>query len=569
MSASSNTNNLLSADSLSPVHSNSNSSSKKLLDTAHAVRKSVSRNNMSNGNNSNNSNSNLHINHSPTSTSRGFHKNASDQQLLQKQLTVETAVFPEHQTNLFHNASSEGHSSLTKKSSSTPVVAPNATTTVGDARSVVSGSESTRSISNNNKRKKKANIASSFVNPTDIFAQNLSDAVMDADDSDDLESYVYRDKPNPSYTVPPWTYNNSANDHMLDHSYYDRHYSSTGTESNTDGCDYNHSKEKFFSSRRPVLRSTVSEIRPTSSSSLNNKNSKKLRPSYKYQPSSYYYGVAPTSDDEFTPLVRARPPRRRKGSSNHGSYSGSSNNGCCRACFTLLFVLLGCAFSLCFVWLLIAIYASPLTDVEVVGISNVLGTQKELIFNLQVRARNSNWWTIRMTNTAFSVFASSHYVPTTFMSLDNNTHHNDTVSASYIGSNITSFGADPAEFLGTIYHLEDPLIYQSGGLFNPVLSTATSQIQIRNPGSTKDDNSGNERWSLLIRYPYELTVRGVLKYQVLPYLPTLTQLHSVRVCKMSRIDPATGKISDDVTIPKKSICDDPSPVEGSKVTHFS
>lgn len=128
-------------------------------------------------------------------------------------------------------------------------------------------------------------------------------------------------------------------------------------------------------------------------------------------------------------------------------------------------------------------------------------------------------------------------------------------------------GADPAEFLGTIYHLEDPLIYQSAGLFHPVLSTATSQIQIRNPGSTKDDNSGNERWSLLIRYPYELTVRGVLKYQILPYLPTLTQLHSVRVCKMSRIDPATGKISDDVTIPKKSICDDPSPVEGSKISH--
>ncbi|OAD05986.1 hypothetical protein MUCCIDRAFT_106547 [Mucor lusitanicus CBS 277.49] len=527
MSAASNTH-LASAGGQSPVHSNNNSSSKRLLDTSPTLRKSVSRNNMSNGN----SNSNLHINHSPTSTSRAFHKNASDQQLLQKQLTVETAVFPEHQSNLFHNTSNDGHS-LTKKSSSTPVIASNATAT-GDARSVVSGSESTRSISNNNnKRKKKANIASSFVNPTDIFAQNLSDAVMDADDSDDLESYVYRDEPNPSYTVPPWTYNNSANDHMLDHSYYDRHYSSTGTESNTDGCDYNLTKEKFFSSRRPVLRSTVSEIRPISSSSLNNKNNKKLRPSYKYQPSSYYYGVAPTSDDEFTPLVRSRPPRRRKGSSNHGSYSGSS----------------------------------PLTDVEVVGISNVLGTQKELIFNLQVRARNSNWWTIRMTNTAFSVFASSHYVPTTLMSLDNNTHHNDTVSASYSGSNITSFGADPAEFLGTIYHLEDPLIYQSAGLFHPVLSTATSQIQIRNPGSTKDDNSGNERWSLLIRYPYELTVRGVLKYQILPYLPTLTQLHSVRVCKMSRIDPATGKISDDVTIPKKSICDDPSPVEGSKISH--
>lgn len=557
---SSSNHNLPPADDRMPAYNSSNNS-KRALETIPTIKKSISRNNMNN---------NFHVNHSPTTATRSFNnKNSIDQ--LQKHLTVETVVFPEHQSNLFHT--SNDTNTLTKKSSSTPVIAHNSTNT-GDARSIISGSESTRSISNNNnnnKRKKKANIASSFVNPTDIFAQNLSDAVMDADDSDDLESYVYRDKPNPSYTVPPWTYNgNNNNDYSLDHSYYDRHYSSTGTESNTDGCDYNNAKEKFFSSRRPVLRSTVSEIRPTSSSSLINKNSnnKKFRPSYKFQASSYYYGVNPTSDDEFTPLVRSRPPRRRKGSSNHGSYSGSSNNSCCRTCFTLIFVFLGCILSLCFVWLLIAIYASPLADVEVIGISNVLGTQKELIFNLQVRARNSNWWTIRMTNTAFSVFASSHYVPTTLMSLGNNTYRNDTLLTTLnSSSNITSFGADPAEFLGTIYHLEDPLIYQSGGLFNPVVSTATSQIQIRNPGSTKDDNSGNERWSLLIRYPYELTVRGVLKYQILPYLPTLTQLHSVRVCKMSRIDPATGKISDDVTIPEKSICDDPSPVEGSVINY--
>jgi hypothetical protein len=170
-----------------------------------------------------------------------------------------------------------------------------------------------------------------------------------------------------------------------------------------------------------------------------------------------------------------------------------------------------------------------------------------------------------MTNTAFSVFASSHYVPTALMmlSLDNTTVPNITSIEVYQKSNNFNMqGADPAEFLGTITHLEDPLIYQSGGLFKPVISTATSQIQIKSPGSTKDDNSGNERWSLLIRYPYELTVRGVLKYQILPYLPTLTQLHSVRVCKMSRIDPATGKISDTLP-PEKSICDDPSPVEGS------
>lgn len=90
-----------------------------------------------------------------------------------------------------------------------------------------------------------------------------------------------------------------------------------------------------------------------------------------------------------------------------------------------------------------------------------------------------------MTNTAFSVFASSHYVPTALLMSLNNSTDNSTFS---------TLGADPAEFLGTIYHLEDPLIYQSGKLFESVTSTATSQIQIKNPGSTKDDNSGNERW---------------------------------------------------------------------------
>ncbi|KAI8094440.1 hypothetical protein BDF21DRAFT_436287 [Thamnidium elegans] len=358
---------------------------------------------------------------------------------------------------------------------------------------------------------------------------------MDADDSDDLECYVYRDKPNntASYTIPPWSYNNNNNEESSPY-YYDRHYSSTGTESNTDGCEYTavYNKEKY-SNRRPVLRSTVSEIPHSGSMRSHNAQKKFNRPFTKHHTSINYY-TNPSEDEEFTPLVRSRPPRRRKGTSSHGSNTGKSGRNAYR---TFMFIVTGI----------------PLAEVEVVGISNVLGTQKELIFNLQVRARNSNWWTIRMTNTAFSVFASSHYVPTALLMSINNTSN----------STMNIMGADPAEFLGTIYHLDDPLIYQSGKIFEPVTSTATSLIQIKNPGSTKDDNSGNERWSLLIRYPYELTVRGVLKYQILPYLPTLTQLHSVRVCKMSRIDPGTGKISDGITRPEKSICDDPSPVEGS------
>lgn len=156
---------------------------------------------------------------------------------------------------------------------------------------------------------------------------------MDADDSDDLESYVYRD----------------------------HYYSSTGTESNTDG----YTEHRLLPSRRPILRSTVSEIpRP-----LSNTN---LRPSLRY-----HYLSAPyhqLSDEEFTPLVvkRSRTPRRRN------NYNSNS---------TFLYVIIGCIASFFLLSLLLVFYASPLSDVEVVGINTVLGTQKELIFNLQVKAR--------------------------------------------------------------------------------------------------------------------------------------------------------------------------------------
>lgn len=59
--------------------------------------------------------------------------------------------------------------------------------------------------------------------------------------------------------------------------------------------------------------------------------------------------------------------------------------------------------------------------------------------------------------------------------------------------------------------------------------------------------------SLLIRYPYELTLRGVLKYQLFPYISSKT--YSARVCKIMQIDPATGSI-EEVPLPEQSICDE-------------
>ncbi|KAI9276168.1 hypothetical protein BY458DRAFT_506573 [Sporodiniella umbellata] len=359
----------------------------------------------------------------------------------------------------------------------------------------LTASESTKSLK---KKKKRAPIPNSFINPTDIFAQNLSAAVMDAKDSADLDVYVYRDKPKHNH----WQHDPEAHCHQP-------HYFYSSTD--TDGYDTLPSYTEKSPLRRPVLRSTVSDM----TISLKDMSNRRIRPIY----NTFYYPPLPLSrtNEDCTPL------RKKKALRCHTKIKKS----------WLTFYVIGALLLVfLFAWSSVFLGSAPLEDIEVVSISNVLGTHKELIFNLNVRARNSNWWTITMTTAVFSVFASSRYVPVTL---------NHTITQ----------GTDPAEFLGTIYHLEDPLIYQAGALLNSTVSVATSQIQIQSPGSIKDDYSGNERWSLLIRYPYELTIRGVLKYQILPFFSNLSQFHTVRVSQVTRVNPLTGQLSDNAPIPEK------------------
>lgn len=52
-----------------------------------------------------------------------------------------------------------------------------------------------------------------------------------------------------------------------------------------------------------------------------NAQKKLYRPFTKHHSTINYY-TNPSEDEEFTPLVRSRPPRRRKGTSSHGSNAG-------------------------------------------------------------------------------------------------------------------------------------------------------------------------------------------------------------------------------------------------------
>ncbi|GAA5807789.1 hypothetical protein MFLAVUS_001168 [Mucor flavus] len=321
-------------------------------------------------------------------------------------ITIEPVTFPE-----YNNVPNSSITNCRKNGSQS------------DARSVHS------SKSNNTIRKKKKKLQST---PTEIFARNLSEAVLDVDDSMD-DGYVYNstDYHNlyPTLLSPPIIPTFETSVHDEGNSYF------------TD-----RPRQKY---RRPGLRSTVSElpVRGVKSFYLESMSSKfeKRRPkSPNFQSPHYRYSSSGEEDEENSPLLYC------------SSSSGSKRR----------------------------LPANPLKDIEVTTISNVLGTQKQLIFNLHVRARNSNNWNIQLSHSAFSVFAASHFVPT-IMGNDNKT--GDITSARQ-------------EYIGTVNRLVDPLIFEAAPIFyfQSKTSDATSQIQIKNPGETKGDTSGNERWQVLI-----------------------------------------------------------------------
>lgn len=54
--------------------------------------------------------------------------------------------------------------------------------------------------------------------------------------------------------------------------------------------------------------------------------------------------------------------------------------------------------------------AKPLVDIGV-EMGRVLASDKELIFDLRVKANNWNWWTVRVADADISMFAFSQVVP--------------------------------------------------------------------------------------------------------------------------------------------------------------
>ncbi|KAI7893984.1 uncharacterized protein EV154DRAFT_499832 [Mucor mucedo] len=399
-------------------------------------------------------------------------------------------------------------------------------------------------------KRKKMPPMSGTATPSEVFHRNLVDAVSNVEDSDENEQYVY-----------PYSGNNT------DTTY---HVNSTDTIHRTTSSLYRPQSTRSFINiqqdlllpakktgflgeflrpilfknksdsrailqqqrtsssgdeqlnNRPKLRNYVMDHPFNSQSKLNSsgewldsgspphhsrRNTKKLYSNYLVGDGGYT-----TDDEEAQHLLSPRrsPERHRK------SYST-----CSRLIRNFLITVLAIVVLL---MICIAYLAKPLVDLNV-EMGRVLSSDKELIFDLHINALNSNFWTVHVADADISVFAFSQVVP--MLKSDDPDIR----------------GVDPAEYLGGFYHFDEPLSF-STSFYSKEPVTAISQIRIKSPGA---DKSGNERWSRIIRYPYGLVVRGVLKYKPLPFLSP----QSVAICDVVRVDPTTGKVSED---PDQGFC---------------
>lgn len=282
------------------------------------------------------------------------------------------------------------------------------------------------------------------------------------------------------------------------------------------------------------------------------------------------------ADDERTPLMNApRTPRSRHGrrpnsaSLRQMEYMARqrgmlSRYGSCAVILLLLFLIAGGATSFVFA------ATKTLVDVEVVAIQNVLASEQEIMLDLNVEAVNPNIFPVTIDDTDVNIFAKSRYVGTDKFWREHGSQEldqfprvkqsrrrwelsqlvrcsgdKDCKRAASAGKSKHSNGGidkgtDPISdpegdsqtmLLGRVFRFDSPLSFDASPWTN-MASTSTGQIRLPRPGN-KTEEGGTERWERVLQHPFELIVRGVVKYQ----LPLSSRFHSASISSSVKVVP--------------------------------
>jgi hypothetical protein len=280
---------------------------------------------------------------------------------------------------------------------------------------------------------------------------------------------------------------------------------------------------------------------------------------------SYGYDLdANAADDERTPLTgsirinRSRGHNRRpnSGSLRHVEYAEHDSQGCfggwgCYAIVTILLMLLCTGIGT----FLVALNRA-LLDVSITGIQNVLASEAELMLDLEISATNPNLFAITVTDLDVNLFTESAYVgtarewrdrkseSTSAMSNGLRSHSNKGVIAVsspwWWPDDGVDEGTDPIDdpapgvqkmLLGRVLEFDSPLVFESSPLLRSS-SSSVGEIRLAKPGN-KTEEDGTQRWERVLQHPFELIVRGVIKYQ----LPMSSKTRSAKIGSRIKVLP--------------------------------
>ncbi|KAI1973854.1 Vacuolar inheritance and morphology protein [Ophidiomyces ophidiicola] len=284
------------------------------------------------------------------------------------------------------------------------------------------------------------------------------------------------------------------------------------------------------------------------------------------------------ADDERTPLVGAlRAARNRQGRRPYSAglrqldHSGSlrmgwcARYGVCAILFTLLFILTGGS------TIFIFGATQPLRDLHVREIQNVLASEQTIMLDLDIEAINPNIFTLTISDMDVNIFAKSRFVGTDAFWRDHGPHppslprtadsrkraimagkinHRQENSTEVTTAGGVDKGTDPIPpeddpsgdpqtmLLGRIFHFASPLVFDSSP-WKHRPSNSTGQVRLTRPGN-KTEEGGSLRWERVLQHPFELIVRGVVKYQ----LPLTSGTRSASVSSKISVLPDKGDDND-------------------------
>jgi len=290
----------------------------------------------------------------------------------------------------------------------------------------------------------------------------------------------------------------------------------------------------------------------------------------KKQEHPYDFDAEQNADDERQPLLSGTIRSSRHGRHTHRISGGRQDSisdefeyqdrkrycGCFKGKFgacilTTLMLILVVVSAVFFV------FASnrPLQDVRIHKIQNVLASEQELMLDLLVSAVNPNTLGISIGDMDVNIFAKSKHVKlhkpnrTTARqerrgkTTDWNPNPSQDESGHWRspGDNQRGYDSDLGNsddaqtmLLGRIFHFDQALTFEASPLTGKA-HVSSGQLRLAKPGN-KTESGGSSRWEEMIQYPFELIVRGVLKYQ----LPISSRAQSAAVGAKVMVHPEDG-----------------------------